>query len=60
MFNSEHSFTKIVKTIFTYLLFLTNLAFASDYQIGVYYYPGWSPSAKGSELPTEPWAPIKK
>lgn len=30
---------------------------ASEYTIGVYYYPGWSPGIKGPSLP-DPWKPI--
>ncbi|MEY4562527.1 MAG: hypothetical protein RLZZ618_1804 [Pseudomonadota bacterium] len=32
---------------------------ASPYQIGVYYYPGWSPYTKGAHEP-DPWAVIKR
>ncbi len=32
---------------------------AGPYQIGVYYYPGWSPYTKGAHEP-DPWAAIKR
>lgn len=41
------------------LVGLTGTAFAGDYQIGVYYFPGWMDKQVGAPSPT-PWRAIKE
>lgn len=56
----KYSFIVVAKCL-TLALFLclgSLTAFAADYTIGVYYYPGWSPYTKGAHEP-DPWLAIK-
>jgi hypothetical protein len=52
---------RTVRWIFLCLLGLVHMCAqaAAPYQLGVYYYPGWSPYIKGAHEP-DPWLPVKK
>ena len=45
--------------LFFILFFNAGTAFANEYLIGTYYFPGWTTGAKGLEFPV-PWQPIQK
>lgn len=52
-------FYRTALVVFVSLLVSGNMAYADDFQIGVFYFPGWKDNQLGAPSP-QPWAPIKK